>query len=190
MKTGLFFGSFNPIHNGHMAIAEFIIENTDLDELWFVVSPMNPLKRKKTMLEDHHRLELVYKAIGDDPRFKISDIEFNMPKPSFTVDTLIYLSEKYPERVFELIMGSDNLMNFNRWKNHDTLIKNHKRIIYPRHGDSREEILQHENIEIVNAPRMEISSSFIREAISKGKKVKFFVPKAVWEYIDEMNFYK
>ena len=173
-----------------MAIAEFIIENTDLEELWFVVSPMNPLKRKKTMLEDHHRLELVYRAIGDDPRFKISDIEFSMPKPSYTVDTLIYLSEKYPEREFELIMGSDNLMNFNRWKNHETLIQNYKRIVYPRHGDDRDEMLQHENIEIVNAPRMEISSSFIREAISKGKKVKFFVPKAVWEYIDEMNFYK
>ena len=190
MKTGLFFGSFNPIHNGHMAIAEYIIEFTDLEELWFVVSPMNPLKRKKNMLEDHHRLELVYKAIDNDPRFKVSDIEFNMPKPSYTVDTLIYLSEKYPEREFELIMGSDNLMNFNRWKNSETLIQKYKRLVYPRHGDNLEEMLQHKNIEIVDAPRMEISSSFIRETILKGKKAKFFMPIAVWEYIDEMNFYK
>jgi len=142
------------------------------------------------MLEDHHRLELVYRAVGDDPRFKVSDIEFNMPKPSYTVDTLIFLSEKYPDREFELIMGSDNLVSFHRWKNHDILIQKYKRLIYPRHGVSMEEILQHKNIEIVKAPRIEISSSFIRESISKGKKVKFFMPLAVWNYIDEMNFYR
>ncbi|MCF8379469.1 MAG: nicotinate-nucleotide adenylyltransferase [Bacteroidales bacterium] len=190
MKTGLFFGSFNPIHNGHMAIAEYIIENTDLEELWFIVSPMNPLKKKKTMLEDHHRLELVYLAVGDDIRFKVSDIEFSMPKPSFTVDTLTYLSEKYPNREFEIILGSDNLMNFHRWKNSEILIQHYKRLVYPRHGNEMPDILKHKNIEIVQAPRIEISSSFIRESISKGKKVKFFMPLAVWNYIDEMNFYK
>lgn len=190
IKTALFFGSFNPVHNGHMAIAEYIIEFTDINELWFIVSPQNPLKRKHSMLDDQERLELVYRAIDDDPRFKVSDIEFNMPKPSFTIDTLTYLSEKHKNREFVMIMGADNLVTFKKWKNYELLVEKYKRIIYPRHGVSREEILSHKNIKLIDAPMMEISSSFIRDAISQGKKVKYFLPPKVYEYIEEMNFYR
>lgn len=190
MEIALFFGSFNPVHNGHMAIAEYIYEYSEIDELWFIVSPQNPLKRKHSMLDDHHRLEMVYRAINDDPRFKVSDIEFHMPKPSYTVDTLTYLTEKYPSHTFSMILGADNLQSFNRWKNCELLVEKYKRIVYPRHGVSRDEILSHKNIEIVNAPQIEISSSFIRSAISEGKKVKYFLPSRVWEYLDEMAFYK
>lgn len=190
IKTGLFFGSFNPVHNGHMAIAEYIIEFSDIRELWFIVSPQNPLKRKQSMLDDQQRLELVYRAIDDDPRFKVSDIEFTMPKPSFTIDTLTYLSEKHKDREFFMIMGADNLVTFKKWKNYELLEEKYKRIIYPRPGVSREEILSHKNIKLINAPMMEISSSFIRDAISQGKKVKYFLPPKVYEYIEEMNFYR
>ncbi len=190
IRTGLFFGSFNPIHNGHMAIAEYIYEFTDLDQLWFVVSPQNPFKKKDTLLDDHHRLEMVYRAIGDDPRFRVSDIEFRMPKPSYTVDTLSYLSEKYPDREFSLIMGADNLRSFNKWKNCEILAEKYKRYVYPREGVPESEIEKHKNIEFVHAPRIEISSSFIREAIAAGKTIRFFMPEAVYKYLDEMNFYK
>jgi nicotinate-nucleotide adenylyltransferase len=190
MKVGLFFGSFNPIHNGHLAIAEYIYENTDLRELWFVVSPQNPLKRRAGLLDDHHRLEMVYRAIGDDNRFRVSDVEFKMPKPSYTVDTLTWLSEKYPEYEFIMIMGADNLASFNKWKNCELLIEKYKRYVYPRHGTGDEEYGKHRNIEVINAPRIEISSSFIRESIARGKKTRYLLPPAVYAYIDEMNFYR
>ena len=190
IKTGLFFGSFNPIHNGHMAIAEYIREYTDLEQLWFVVSPQNPFKKKASLLEDHHRLELVHRAIGDDTRFRVSDIEFHMPKPSYTVDTLSYLSEKYPDREFSIILGADNLKSFNKWKNCEILVEKYKRYVYPRFGVCDDEMKKHKNVELVHAPRIEISSSFIREAIADGKTVKYFMPLPVFEYLDEMNFYK
>ncbi len=190
IKTGLFFGSFNPVHNGHMMIAEYILEFTDLEQLWFVVSPQNPFKKKDALLDDHHRLEMVYRAIGDDRRFRVSDIEFRMPKPSYTVDTLSYLSEKYPEREFSMILGADNLRSFNKWKNCEILVEKYKRYVYPRHGVSDEEMKRYANVELVPAPRVEISSSFIREAIKAGKTVRYFMPAAVYEYLDEMNFYR
>jgi nicotinate-nucleotide adenylyltransferase len=190
MKIGLFFGSFNPVHNGHLAIAEYIYEYTDLQEIWFVVSPQNPFKRRLILLDDHHRLEMVYKAIGDDPRFRVSDIEFKMPKPSFTVDTLTYLSEKHPKKEFVMILGADNLKSFNKWKNCELLIEKYTRYVYPRHGVDDDEISKHKNVVAINAPRIEISSSFIRQAISDGKKIKYFLPDKVFEYIDQMNFYK
>lgn len=190
MQTGLFFGSFNPIHNGHLAIAEYIIENSSLRELWFVVSPHNPLKPRLSLLDDHHRLEMVHRAIGRDERFRVSDIEFRMPKPSYTVDTLTLLSEKYPDREFIMILGADNLASFSRWKNCEVLVEKYKRMVYPRHGVPEEEYSKHRNITVINAPRIEISSSFIREQIGAGKKVKYFLPQAVWEYIDEMGFYR
>jgi nicotinate-nucleotide adenylyltransferase len=190
IKTGLFFGSFNPVHIGHMAIAEYIQEFTDLSQVWFIVSPQNPFKKKESLLEDHHRLEMVYRAIGDDPRFRVSDIEFRMPKPSYTVDTLSYLVEKYPEREFSMILGADNLLSFNKWKNCEMLAENYKRYVYPRHGVPDTEIEKHRNAELVPAPRIEISSSFIRDAIAAGKSVKYFLPEAVWQYLDEMNFYR
>ena len=190
LTIGLFFGSFNPIHNGHMAVAEYIYEYSDIDQLWFVVSPQNPLKRQHSLLEDHHRLEMVYRAIGDDSRFRVSDIEFFMPKPSFTVDTLAYFSEKYPDYEFRMILGADNLISFDKWKNCELLVEKYKRMVYPRHGVTEEEMRKHRNIEIIEAPKIEISSSFIRKAIKEGKKVKYFLPQKVYEYIDQMNFYK
>ena len=196
MKTGLYFGSFNPIHIGHMAIANYLIEFTDLQQIWFVVSPHNPLKEKTSLLNDYQRLEMVHRAINDDPRFRASDIEFSMPKPSYTIDTLTYLKEKYPHKEFSLIMGSDNLYYIHKWKNFTELIKDYKIIVYPRpsYPMDREKLQvlidYKEQFEEVNAPLMEISSSFIRNAIKAGKNISHFLPENVFNYIDEMNFYK
>lgn len=190
MQIGLFFGSFNPIHIGHLAIAEYIIGNTSLKQIWFVVSPHNPLKPKDTLLADHHRLEMVHLAIDDDNRFRVSDIEFRMPRPSYTIDTLSYLGDKYPEHVFSLILGADNLESFSKWKNADLIIRKYHRFVYPRHGSSIENLKSLENITIVNAPKMEISSSFIRQTIAEGKSARYFLPEKVFDYADKMNFYK
>lgn len=190
LTVGLFFGSYNPIHNGHMAIAEYIYEYSDLDQLWFVVSPQNPLKRRHNLLEDHHRLEMVHLAIGDDSRFRVSDIEFHMPKPSYTVDTLTYLTDKYPEYTFKIILGADNLLSFHKWKNCEMLVEKYTRLVYPRHGFSEDEIKLHKNIQLLEAPRIEISSSFIRKALGEGKTVRYFLPEKVYEYVDKMNFYR
>ena len=189
MKVGLFFGSFNPIHIGHMAIAGYIVEFTDLDQIWFVVSPHNPHKQKETLLEFHHRLEMVYLAVGNDPHFKISDIESKMPQPSYTIDTLSYLTEKYPGNEFGLIIGADNLRNFHKWKNSDKIIEKYHRYLYPRSDSEVIDIQSHPNSSIVIAPKIEISSSFIRKGISVGKDMRYFLPEKVFEYIDRMNLY-
>ncbi|MCF8346569.1 MAG: nicotinate-nucleotide adenylyltransferase [Bacteroidales bacterium] len=189
-KTGLFFGSFNPIHIGHMAIANYMLEFADIRELWFIVSPHNPLKEKKTLLADHHRLELVRLAIDKNDRFRVSDIEFHLPRPSYTIDTLTYMEERYPGREFCIIMGSDGLKSFHKWKNADVLAEKYQRLIYPRPGVSKEEILKHKNIVLVEAPLMEISSSFIRKAISQGKDIPCFLPEKTYKYIIDMHFYK
>jgi len=189
-KTGLFFGSFNPIHIGHLAIASYMMEYSDLQELWFVVSPQNPLKEKKTLLADYDRLELTQRAIEDDDRFDVSDIEFRMPRPSYTIDTLTYLSEKHPSREFVLIMGSDGLKHFHRWKHADLLEQRYHRLVYPRPGMTREMIKKQKNITLMDAPLMEISSSFIRQAISDGKDMRHFLPPKTYNYIREMHFYE
>ncbi|MDC0584240.1 nicotinate (nicotinamide) nucleotide adenylyltransferase [Bacteroidales bacterium] len=189
MKTGLFFGSFNPIHIGHLALANYIVSFTDIQELWFVVSPQNPLKSKSTLLPDYHRLEMVHLAINETEQFKVSDVEFRMPKPSYTIDTLTYLSEKHPKREFVFIMGGDNLLHFHKWKNHELIEEKYRRYVYPRPGVSDEEYHKHKNIERVNAPLMEISSSFIRAAIKDGRDVRYFAPKVTWDYIIKMGFY-
>lgn len=190
MQTGLFFGSFNPIHIGHMILAEYMTEHTPIDQVWFVVSPHNPLKSKETLLEDHHRLEMVHLAVDDDNRFRVSDIEFKMPKPSYTIDTLSYLKDKFPDHNFSLILGADNLDSFHKWKNADLIIKNFHRYVYPRHGSSAGILQSHENMTLVNAPRIEISSSFIRQSIKEKKSVRYFLPEKVFDYLDRMNFYK
>ncbi len=190
MQTGLFFGSFNPIHMGHLALAEFMIGYTGLEQVWFVVSPHNPLKSKETLLADHHRLEMVHLAIDEDNRFRVSDIEFRMPQPSFTIETLSYLAEKFPDHKFSLIMGADNLESFHKWKNAGMIIKNYHRFVYPRYGTSSDNLQMHENITMVKAPRIEISSSFLRQAIREGKSVRYFLPEKVFVYIDRMNFYR
>ena len=190
MRTGLFFGSFNPIHIGHMAIANYMVEFTSMDELWFVVSPHNPFKKRTTLLPDHLRLEMAELAISDDYRFRICDIEFRMPKPSFTVDTLTYLKEKYKEKEFILILGSDNLEHFNKWKNYEFIEQNFKRYIYPRPETDKNLFNNLVNAEIVKAPLMEISSSFIRNAVKEGKNMKHFFPHKVFDFVDKMNLYK
>jgi nicotinate-nucleotide adenylyltransferase len=195
MKTGLYFGSFNPIHLGHLAIASYMVEFTDINQVWFVISPQNPLKRRGTLLADYHRLELVERAIIGDSSLKASDIEFKLSKPSYTIDTLTYLSEKHARHNFILIMGEDNLHTLPKWKNYTELLNRYPIYVYPREGKSpipQEvlKILEIGKITLVNAPRIEISSSFIRQSIRGNKNMTHFLPKKVWEYIDEMNFYK
>lgn len=190
MKIGLFFGSFNPIHIGHMAIANYILEFTDLENIWFVVSPHNPLKDKNSLLADNHRIRIVREAIGDFNKFKASDIEFKLPQPSYTIHTLTYLKEKYPDHEFVLIMGSDNLQNFHKWKNYEEILKNYEVYVYPRKESDGGDFKTHPKIKFINAPLMEISSSFIRAAIKQKKDVRFYLPEAAWEYIKEMHFYE
>jgi nicotinate-nucleotide adenylyltransferase len=190
MRIGLFFGSFNPIHIGHLAIANYVVEFTDLDKVWFVVSPHNPLKKKDTLLADRHRLQMVSIAIEDDNRFKASDIEFKLPQPSYTIDALAYLREKYPETTFVLIMGSDGLESFEKWKNYKEIIKGYQRYVYPRPGTNPGLLKNIENGKVVDAPLMAISSTFIRQAIAAKKDVRYFLPDRVWKYMAEMHFYE
>ena len=196
METGLFFGSFNPVHIGHMAIANYIAEYSSLKEIWFVVSPHNPLKTKETLLGDRDRLYMAELAIGDDARFRVSDVEFTLRQPSYTIDTMAYLTEKYPSRRFTLIMGEDNLATLHKWKNAEELVKRYPIVVYPRLNPGRRsssrltEILQMASVTEVSAPVMEISGTFIRNAIREGKDVSWFVPAPVWKYIREMHFYE
>jgi nicotinate-nucleotide adenylyltransferase len=190
MLTGLFFGSFNPIHIGHLALANYMTEYANVDEVWFIVSPQNPLKQRAQLLHDYQRLHLVRLALRDFAKFKVSDIEFKMPKPSFTVDTLAYLDEKFPARQFALIMGEDNLETFTKWKNFELLLSQRKILLYPRPGCKPTPFHEHCNVKIIDAPLMEISSGFIRQAIKERKDVRFFLPEKVWDYIEEMNFYR
>lgn len=196
MKTGLFFGSFNPIHIGHLAIANYIVEYTDLDEIWFIISPHNPLKAKNTLLDDRNRLYMVRMAIEDDLRFRASDIEFSLPRPSYTIDTMAFLSEKYPERDFTLIMGEDNLFTLHKWKNPEELVKRFPIITYPRVNAGENDdpvlkkIIKEARVTMVKAPLIEISGSFIRSAIKEGKDISYFLPAPVWKYIREMHYYE
>lgn len=197
MKTGLFFGSFNPIHIGHMAIANYMVSFTDLQQIWFVVSPHNPVKKKKTLLPDIHRLRLVREAIADDARFKASDIEFTLPQPSYTINTLAYLKEKFSDKQFCLIIGEDNLRTFHRWKNYEEILKQYELYVYPRqHSDlpsTNEHYFEanpHPSIKRIDAPIIEVSSTFIREAIANKKDVRHFLPESVYIYVAEMHFYE
>lgn len=190
MKTGLFFGSFNPIHIGHLAIANYIVEFTDLKQLWFVVSPQNPLKKKKGLLEDYHRLNLVKEAIEDDHRFQACDIEFKLPYPSYTIDTLTYLREQYTDRDFAIIMGADGLINFHKWKNYMEIIRSTTRYIYPRSGINISDLDNIENCIFINAPLIEISSTFIRNGIREKKDLRYFMNEKVYKYIKDMHFYE
>lgn len=190
MKIGLFFGSFNPVHSGHMVIAQYMAEFTDLDQVWLVVSPQNPFKTKATLLPDIHRLALVKEAIGDYRKLKASNIEFKLPKPSYTVVTLAHLNEKYPQHTFALLLGSDNLETFHKWKNYEQILAEHELYVYPRKGNTGGDLLHHKSLKVVDAPLMEISASFIRNAIKNKMDVRYMMPEAVWNYIKEMNFYK
>lgn len=192
MKIGLYFGTFNPIHIGHMIIANYLVEFSDLEEVWFVVTPHNPFKKKSTLLADNHRFELVWIATRDHEKLKPSNIEFTLEQPNYTINTLVYLYEKHPQHHFSLIMGEDNLQSFHKWKNHDTILQNHDIYVYPRvyENKMKSKFHKHPKIHFIEAPIVEISSTFIRKSVKNGKNIKFLLPKLVWKYIDEMNFYK
>ena len=189
-KTGLYFGSFNPIHTGHLIIASYMVEFTDLEEVWLVISPHNPLKEKKTLLADHHRMALANIAVEDEERIRTTNIEFKMPQPSYTIDTLARLEEKFPKREFTLIAGSDIFPTFHKWKNHTHLLEKYKIYVYNRPGYSLGKYAGHPNIRLFDAPMMSISSSFIRKSIKERKDMRYFLPERVYKYIREMHFYE
>lgn len=190
MKIGLYFGSFNPIHIGHLIIANHIQQYSDLDQVWFVVSPQNPFKEKSTLANDHERLHLINLAIENYPNLRASNVEFSLPKPSYTVDTLVVLKEKYPNYEFSLIMGMDNLKNFHKWKNHEQIINQCSIFVYPRPGYKLGKWGNHPEIKTINAPLMEISSTFIRRALKENKFVKPLLSEKVWEYLEGSSLYK
>jgi nicotinate-nucleotide adenylyltransferase len=190
MKIGLFFGSFNPIHVGHLIIANFMATQTDLDKVWLVVSPQNPLKPKKTLARDHDRLHLVRLGIGDNPKIVASNVEFDLPKPSYTVDTLAFLKEKYPDREFALIMGGDNLATLHLWKNYEQILANYDIYIYKRPAFDLGELGTHPRVRTFEAPMLDISATYIRECLKARKSVRYLVPDAVWEYLETSKMYR
>jgi len=189
MKIGLFFGSFNPLHVGHKVIASYLAEFSDLEKVMFVVSPQNPFKEKKSLLDQNHRLQIIRAEVYDNNNLDVTDIEFSMPQPSYTIDTLVRLKEDYPENEYSLIIGADNLQNFHKWKNYEQILEDYSIYVYPRPGFEING--SHKNIHIVNGvPQMEISASFIRNSIKDRKDVSYLMPEKAWKYTDEMNFYK
>ncbi len=199
MKIGLFFGTYNPIHVGHLIIANYMAQYTGLDKVWFVVTPQNPLKKKETLLDDVHRINMVRVAIEDNPLLWASDIEFSLPKPSYTVHTLAALSDKYPDHDFSLIMGEDNLRSFHKWKNHEAILKYYHILVYPRvYTENEQELIprkqnpfiDHPRVKLADAPVMRVSSSLIRRMIGEGKDPRYLLTPEVYRYVDEMNFYR
>lgn len=188
MKIGLYFGSFNPIHIGHLIIAEFVANNTEVDQVWLVVSPQNPLKTQATLLNEYHRLNLARIAVDSNPRLLVSNIEFKLPKPSYTIDTLTFLNEKYPEHTFSIIMGSDSYENLPKWKNAKQIQDNYKIIIYERPGFPVG--ASHQDHLIVKAPLLDISSTQIRVMISRKKSVRYMIPEEVRLEIENQGFYR
>lgn len=190
MKTGLFFGSFNPIHTGHLIIANYMASFAGLKEVWLVVSPHNPLKQRAGLANMYDRLEMARLATENAVNIHVSDIEFGLPQPSFTIDTLAYLHEKYPGREFALIMGADNLASFKKWKNYEVLLKNYQICVYPRPGVDLSEWKNHPSVLITDTPQMDISSTFVRKAIKEKKNVQYFVPDKVLDFIESKNMYR
>ncbi len=192
MKVGLYFGTFNPMHIGHLIIANHMAENTDLDQVWLVVTPHNPHKKKSTLLDDYHRLHMVFLATEDYPKLKPSDIEFKLPQPNYTVHTLAHLQEKFPIHEFSLLMGEDNLNSLHKWKNYEVILQNHDIYVYPRLNAETidAEIAASAQIHRVDAPVIELSSTFIREGIKHGKNIQPMLPHKVWQYVEHNLFYK
>src|ERR1043166_1806678 len=190
MHIGLFFGSFNPVHVGHMVQANYMLAYTDIEQVWMVVSPQNPLKQKEHLLGQQRRLFLVDLAIDDYPKIRSTNIEFSLPVPSYTINTLVHLGEKYPQQRFSLIMGHDNLDSLHKWKNYEEILKHHDIYVYPRAGTHESRFDQHPKVHLTGAPIIEVSATFIRNSIEAGKDVRFFLPPKVWEEIDAMNFYR
>lgn len=189
MEVGLFFGSFNPIHTGHMIIANLVKETTNVKEVWFIVSPQNPFKKNKRLLHEFDRLDLVRAAIADDYDFKVSDIEFNMPKPNYTINTLTLLKEKYPDKNFHLIIGEDNLESFPKWKNHDQILKHFSLIVYPRKNAKPNQLIDHEKVVMIDAPEVDISATLIRKLVKEKKSIKYLVPESVEALIKSKSFF-
>jgi len=191
MKIGLFFGSFNPIHNGHLAVAEYMAEHTDLDEVWFIVSPQNPFKPAASLLDNEDRLAMVKLAINNNPKLKVSDVEFNLPKPSYTIQTINHLKENFPQHQFILIIGEDNLSSFHKWKEYEQILKECIVYVYPRSNVEMTTLHFHPKIKVIkDAPLMDISATDVRNAIQQGKDVGNKLPDAVWKRIEEKGFYK
>lgn len=192
-RVGLYFGTFNPIHIGHLVIANHMVEFSDLDEVWFVVTPQSPFKTKKSLLDNHHRYQMVYEATKNYDKLKPNKIEFDLPQPNYTINTLAHLTEKYPDEYeFSLIMGEDNLKSFHKWKNFEVILENYMIYVYPRisEGVIEHQFMDHPKIHTIAAPIIEISSTFIRKQHKNGKNVKPLLPIEVWKYMDEMNFYR
>lgn len=190
MNIGLFFGSFNPIHTGHLIIANYIAHYTTVDQVWLVVSPHNPLKSKSDLINMYDRLEMAKLATDNAENIKVSDVELKLPQPSYTIDTLTHLTERYPEHQFHLIMGGDNLASLKKWKNYEIILRDFKILVYPRPGFQNPELAAHSSVTITDTPQMEISSTFIRKSISKKKNVRFFVPDSVIAFIESKNLYQ
>lgn len=190
-KIGLFFGSFNPIHVGHMIIANYMATQTELKEVWLIVSPQNPLKPKRTLARDHDRLHLVQLAIGDNPNLRASDIEFGLPKPSYTIDTLAFIHEKYPDKKFALIMGGDNLATLHKWKNYEQILEQYEIYVYSRPAYEVGELKNHPHVKMYeDVPLMEISSTYIRQCLKSDKSVQYLLPDAVYHYLNNSNLYR
>lgn len=200
-QIGLFFGSFNPVHQGHLILANYLVEETALEEVWFVITPQSPFKQKQRLLDNHHRLALVEEAIEGYPKLKVSTVEFGLPAPQYTALTIAHLMEKHPEASFSLIVGQDHLKSFHKWYNYQALLEGHQIYVYPRMPEEalaaskplkqpKPEILNHSNLILVSAPVVEISSSYIRKALKAGKNIRPLLPPSVWKYMDEMNFYR
>lgn len=200
-QIGLFFGSFNPVHQGHLILANYLVEETALEEVWFVITPQSPFKQKQRLLDNHHRLALVEEAIEGYPKLKVSTVEFGLPAPQYTALTIAHLMEKHPEASFSLIVGQDHLKTFHKWYNYQALLEGHQIYVYPRMPEEalaaskplkqpKPEILNHSNLILVSAPVVEITSSYIRKALKAGKNIRPLLPPAVWKYMDEMNFYR
>jgi nicotinate-nucleotide adenylyltransferase len=190
-RIGLFFGSFNPIHTGHLIIAEYMASRTDLEQVWFVVSPHNPLKLRSTLANDFDRLHMVQLAIEDNPRLKASNIEFSLPKPSYTIDTMVYLHEKYPQHHFSLIMGSDNLGSISKWKNYELLLERYIIHVYKREGIPIDQsLIPAADIRIYDVPMLDISSTYIRQSIAEGLSIRYMVPESIYQFLDGSRLYR
>ncbi len=189
-KVGLFFGSFNPIHIGHMIIANIMAENTDLNKVWFVVSPQNPFKPGKGLLHEFDRYDMVKAAIADHYKLEVSDVEFNLPKPSYTIHTLAYLTEKFPGKEFKVIIGEDNLENFAKWKNHEQILDQFGLYVYPRPQVTNPELKRHPNVKMIEAPRLDISATYIRNCIKNNKSIRYLVAEPVEQMIRLKHFYQ
>ena len=189
-KVGIYSGSFNPIHHGHVMLANYLVEFSDLDELWFVVTPQNPLKKKEDLLDDDERLKMVQLAVGDDERFHVSDIEMHLPTPSYTINTLAALSEQYPDCEFIFICGMDSLQNLKNWREYQKILDNYELLVFPREGFDGGDLINYPSVNVLKTPIIEVSSTFIRNCVNEGRDVRHFMPEKAFRYMDENRFYK